>query len=232
MTADHDPLPSRVARRSLPRYRVLRDSAPVHWAPSTSACCVSRYDDVMFVLRNPELFSSRAMFTFLMNQGHEGGRRSPGRSALPRALRLAGAAQPVRVRDRPQPDRRGRRAAHRHARHREPRLHAAAHRAPGRRARGSSWPAAWRSSARAGPSISSRTSRSRCPVSDHRRDARRRARAPARLQALVRQHDRRQRTDPAARIPSSRASSTRSSSCSPTCAGSPRSAGARPPTTW
>jgi cytochrome P450 len=27
---------------------------------------------VLFVLRSPELFSSRAMFTFLMNQGHEG----------------------------------------------------------------------------------------------------------------------------------------------------------------
>ena len=55
-----------------PHYRTLRDTAPVHWAPTTRAFCVSRYDDVMFVLRSPELFSSRAMFTFLMNQGQEG----------------------------------------------------------------------------------------------------------------------------------------------------------------
>jgi len=55
-----------------PFYRELRDTAPVYWAPTTGGFCVSRYDDVMFVLRNPELFSSRAMFTFLMNQGHDG----------------------------------------------------------------------------------------------------------------------------------------------------------------
>jgi cytochrome P450 len=55
-----------------PLYRELRDTAPVYWAPATGGFCVSRYDDVMFVLRNPELFSSRAMFTFLMNQGYEG----------------------------------------------------------------------------------------------------------------------------------------------------------------
>jgi cytochrome P450 len=55
-----------------PYYRELRDTAPVYWAPTTGGFCISRYSDVMFVLRNPELFSSRAMFTFLMNQGREG----------------------------------------------------------------------------------------------------------------------------------------------------------------
>ena len=72
MTADHDPLSPAWRDDPYPCYRVLRDSAPVQWSPSTNAFCVSRYDDVMFVLRNPELFSSRAMFTFLMNQGNEG----------------------------------------------------------------------------------------------------------------------------------------------------------------
>jgi cytochrome P450 len=33
---------------------------------------VSRYDDVQTVLKSPELFSSRAMFTMLMNNGQEG----------------------------------------------------------------------------------------------------------------------------------------------------------------
>ena len=55
-----------------PTYRELRDRAPVHWAEQTRVWCVSRYEDVMFVLKNPEIFSSRAMFTFLMNQGREG----------------------------------------------------------------------------------------------------------------------------------------------------------------
>jgi cytochrome P450 len=72
MTADLDPLSPAWRDDPYPCYRALRESAPVQWSPSTNAFCVSRYDDVMFVLRNPELFSSRAMFTFLMNQGNEG----------------------------------------------------------------------------------------------------------------------------------------------------------------
>jgi len=55
-----------------PHYRQLRDEAPVHFAKKSGVWCVSRYDDVMFVLNHPEIFSSRAMFTFLMNQGNEG----------------------------------------------------------------------------------------------------------------------------------------------------------------
>jgi cytochrome P450 len=72
MTPDYDPCLAEWRADPYPRYRELRDQAPVYWAPATGAFCVSRYDDVMFVLRSPELFSSRAMFTFLMNQGHQG----------------------------------------------------------------------------------------------------------------------------------------------------------------
>ncbi|HVN36567.1 MAG TPA: cytochrome P450 [Myxococcota bacterium] len=71
MNADHDPLSPAWRADPYPCYRELRDHAPVAWSPSTNAWCVSRYDDVMFVLRNPEIFSSRAMFTFLMNNGSE-----------------------------------------------------------------------------------------------------------------------------------------------------------------
>src|SRR4030095_1218282 len=38
----------------------------VYWAEGAQAWCVSRYDDVQFVLRTPELFSSDAMRTMLM----------------------------------------------------------------------------------------------------------------------------------------------------------------------
>jgi cytochrome P450 len=55
-----------------PHYRELRDHAPLHLLPESRVYCLSRYEDVSFVLRHPELFSSRAMFTFLMNRGHEG----------------------------------------------------------------------------------------------------------------------------------------------------------------
>ena len=71
MATDYDPLSPAWHGDPYPCYRALRDTAPVQWSASTGAFCVSRYDDVMFVLRNPEIFSSRAMFTFLMNQGHE-----------------------------------------------------------------------------------------------------------------------------------------------------------------
>jgi cytochrome P450 len=72
MNPDYDPCLPAWRTDPYPHYRALRDQAPVYWAPETRAWCVSRYDDVMFVLRSPELFSSRAMFTFLMNDGHEG----------------------------------------------------------------------------------------------------------------------------------------------------------------
>ncbi len=72
MTPDYDPCRPEWRANPYPHYRELRETAPVRWAPQTGAFCVSRYEDVMFVLRSPELFSSRAMFTYLMNQGNEG----------------------------------------------------------------------------------------------------------------------------------------------------------------
>jgi cytochrome P450 len=55
-----------------PKYRELRDQAPVYRVPDQDIWCVSRYDDVAHVLKHPEQFSSRAMFTMLMNAGSEG----------------------------------------------------------------------------------------------------------------------------------------------------------------
>ncbi|MFI5317344.1 MAG: cytochrome P450 [Myxococcota bacterium] len=55
-----------------PHYRVLRDQAPVHFAPEANVWCVSRCDDVQAVLRADDAFSSRAMFTMVMNNGNEG----------------------------------------------------------------------------------------------------------------------------------------------------------------
>ena len=54
-----------------PFYRSLRDEAPVHPSPSTRVLCVSRYEDVVAVLKDAETFSSRAMGTFLMNAGKQ-----------------------------------------------------------------------------------------------------------------------------------------------------------------
>ena len=72
MDPEYDPCHPAWRDDPYPHYRELRDTAPVYWSEGTGAWCVSRYDDVMHVLNHPELFSSRAMFTFLMNQGYEG----------------------------------------------------------------------------------------------------------------------------------------------------------------
>ena len=70
--SDYDPSLPQWREDPYPHYRALRDQAPVHYAEQIGVWCVSRYDDVMFVLDHPDLFSSRAMFTFLLNQGNEG----------------------------------------------------------------------------------------------------------------------------------------------------------------
>jgi cytochrome P450 len=48
-----------------PTYRRLRDEAPVHYAPESKTWTLSRYDDVVFALKHPDLFSSADAFTLL-----------------------------------------------------------------------------------------------------------------------------------------------------------------------
>ena len=54
-----------------PMYRRLRDEAPVHHNEARRMWSVTRFDDVMHVLKTPEIFSSRAMFTMIMAGGRE-----------------------------------------------------------------------------------------------------------------------------------------------------------------
>ena len=62
----YEPFSEAVREDPYPYYAALRDEAPVYWAEGAQAWCVSWYDDVQFVLRNAELFSSDAMRTMLM----------------------------------------------------------------------------------------------------------------------------------------------------------------------
>ena len=59
MSVDYDPLSPTTWDDPYPVYRALRDDAPVHHAPQTDIYCLSRYDDVVFAFKSPELFSSR-----------------------------------------------------------------------------------------------------------------------------------------------------------------------------
>ncbi|HEY8122818.1 MAG TPA: cytochrome P450 [Myxococcota bacterium] len=69
MTISFDPLVDVRRTDPYPLYRELRDSAPVSRAPHGEVYSVARYDDVQTVLRTPELYSSRAMLTVLLNTG-------------------------------------------------------------------------------------------------------------------------------------------------------------------
>jgi cytochrome P450 len=72
MQVSYDPFSAEWRDDPYPKYRELREHAPVHYAPASKVWCVSRFDDVAAVLKSPEQFSSRAMFTQLMNAGEEG----------------------------------------------------------------------------------------------------------------------------------------------------------------
>ncbi len=67
----YDPFLPELRRDPYPHFRELRDRAPVHFAPGANVWCVSRYDDVQSVLRRDDVFSSRAMFMMLMNNGQD-----------------------------------------------------------------------------------------------------------------------------------------------------------------
>jgi cytochrome P450 len=56
---DFDPYSDRWRDDPYPKYRELRDRAPVHYAPGSGTWTVSRYDDVVGVLKNTEVFSSK-----------------------------------------------------------------------------------------------------------------------------------------------------------------------------
>src|SRR6185369_10409890 len=67
MPLEYDPFSLRFRDDPYPHYRELREHAPVHFAPDSKAYCVSRHEDVVQVLRRPDVFSSRAMSEVLMN---------------------------------------------------------------------------------------------------------------------------------------------------------------------
>src|SRR4029453_11054767 len=62
---EFDPFRSDLRANPYPAYAELRRHAPVHHIESANLYAVSRYADVHFVLRHPELFSSSAMIGML-----------------------------------------------------------------------------------------------------------------------------------------------------------------------
>ena len=69
---DFEPYSTKWKQNPYPKFRELRDEAPVHWAKESKVWCISRYDDVVDVLRRTDEFSSRRDF----------GQRGSGNSIL------------------------------------------------------------------------------------------------------------------------------------------------------
>jgi len=72
MPLDFEPFAPALRPDPYSAYRRLRDESPVHWAPEAGCWCISRYEDVLGVLNDPERFSSEAMFSMLMDAGRSG----------------------------------------------------------------------------------------------------------------------------------------------------------------
>jgi cytochrome P450 len=62
MPVDFEPYSNDWKHDPYSKYRELRDASPIHWAPVSRAWCVTRYEDVVHVLTNPERFDSRRDF--------------------------------------------------------------------------------------------------------------------------------------------------------------------------
>jgi cytochrome P450 len=80
----YDPFSEAVRQNPYPHYAALRELAPVHRLESTGFYVVTRYEDVMSVVRRPEQFSSCAM-QMMMRSGMGGGVQGMGAAPDPAA---------------------------------------------------------------------------------------------------------------------------------------------------
>ena len=58
---EYNPLDPRVRNDPYPYYAALRRDAPVYRVPGLGLWAVSRHEDVLTILRRPDLFSQAAM---------------------------------------------------------------------------------------------------------------------------------------------------------------------------
>ncbi len=102
MTISFDPLVDGRSANPYPIYRELRAHTPVHHTPGSNLYSVSRYDDVQQVLRSPDLYSSRAMLTVLLNAGPDGELPvTPGMLLFSARLMWTARLNPFALRKRP-----------------------------------------------------------------------------------------------------------------------------------
>ena len=66
-TIAYDPFSTETRGNPYPHYAELRKSAPVYRLDGPGFHLVSRYEDVLFVVKHPEIFSSKAMQRMMMS---------------------------------------------------------------------------------------------------------------------------------------------------------------------
>ncbi|MGQ0697272.1 MAG: cytochrome P450 [Panacagrimonas sp.] len=64
----YDPLVPAITENPYPHYAVLREQEPVKWLPSMSAFAVARYDDILTVLQNADIYSSTKFWPALLGE--------------------------------------------------------------------------------------------------------------------------------------------------------------------
>ena len=57
MAVDYAPFAEHVRSDPFSHYRALRREAPVHWSSNPPGWVISRYDDVVEILKRPDLSS-------------------------------------------------------------------------------------------------------------------------------------------------------------------------------
>jgi len=63
---EYNPFLPEVQANPFPYYAYLREHAPVYQVPGAGFWAVSRYDDVLFIVKNPQIFSASILISALM----------------------------------------------------------------------------------------------------------------------------------------------------------------------
>ena len=88
-SVSYDPFSAETRADPYPHYAALRAEAPVYRLQGPGFFLVSRYEEVLYVLKHPELFSSRAMQQMMMaGMGMGIQQMNPGQPIDPAALQV------------------------------------------------------------------------------------------------------------------------------------------------
>ena len=94
----YDPLDSIVRENPYPYYAELRREAPAYKVPSLGVWAVSRYADVVAILRSPERFSSAAMASAVRRPADLAPEGTEGQAPDPTAASIIGSDPPEHTR--------------------------------------------------------------------------------------------------------------------------------------